>query len=113
MNKQKDFDELFESAMRQEPQYVLPVDFMKGVSEQIARKMALRVQLKMMAGYVIILGSLLVLMFGGNYIIEHYLPKYVSYVFSLNIAGGLALLVLFVIFMDRVVLSYLESRYQH
>lgn len=113
MKEKHNFDDLFESAMRQEPGYQLPDYFIKGVNERLARKLAFRVHLKMMGGYVIILASILGLMLAGNYIIAHYLPKYSDYTVSLNVAGGLAFLVLFILFMDRVVLSYLASRYQH
>jgi hypothetical protein len=113
MSKQHDFDEFFESAMRQEPGYELPRSFLQGVNDRIARKLAFQIQLKMLGRTAIVLALLTVAVFVGNYVVNAFFPKYAAFTISGYIAAGVAFLILFLLFMDRVVLGYLENRQQN
>ncbi len=110
MNDTGNFDKIFEEAMRQEPGFKLPDYFVKGVNEQIARKLAFKVQLKMMVQYAIILLVAVALVVLINIIVPVYFPEYLKYTVSSGLIAMLAFVVLFVMFMDKVVLGYLEMK---
>ncbi|WP_320054817.1 hypothetical protein [uncultured Acetobacteroides sp.] len=113
MSKQQNFDELFESAMRQDPGYRLPKSFLQGVNDRIARKLAFQIQLKVLGRTAIVLTLLTVAVFVGNYVINTFFPKYAEFTISGYVAAVVAFLILFLLFMDRVVLGYLENRQQN
>ena len=82
MSKQHNFDEFFESAMRQDPGYGLPKSFLQGVNDRIARKLAFRIQLKMLGRTAIVLALLTVAVFVGNYVVNAFFPKYAEFTIS-------------------------------
>ena len=113
MSKQHNFDEFFESAMRQDPGYGLPKSFLQGVNDRIARKLAFRIQLKMLGRTAIVLALLTVAVFVGNFVVNAFFPKYAEFTISGYVVAGVSFLILFLLFMDRVVLGYLENRQQN
>ena len=113
MSKQNNFDEFFESAMRQDPGYGLPKSFLQGVNDRIARKLAFRIQLKMLGRTAIVLALLTLAVFVGNYVVNAFFPKYAEFTISGYVVAGVSFLILFLLFMDRVVLGYLENRQQN
>lgn len=113
MSKQHNFDELFESAMRQDPGYGLPKSFIQGVNDRIARKLAFRIQVKMLGRTAIVLALITAFVFVGNFVVARFFPKYAEFTISGYVAAGVAFLILFLLFMDRVVLGYLENRQQN
>lgn len=113
MSRQQQFDELFDSAMRQDPGYVLPSSFMQGVNDRIARKLAFRIQVKTMIQSAIILALITGGTFAANYIIGRFFPKYAEFSINGYAVAGIAILVLFLLFMDKIVLGYLENRRQN
>lgn len=113
MSKQHNFDDFFESAMRQEPGYELPKSFIQGVNSRIARKLAFKIQVKMLGRTAIVLALLTAVAFAGNYVVNAYFPKYAEFTISGYVVAGVSFLILFLLFMDRVVLGYLENRQQN
>lgn len=111
MNTEERYDEIFESAMREDPGYKLPNSFVDGVSSRIARKLALKIQVRMLWRSALILVGLTLLVFVFNYFIASYYPKLEKFTINGYFMVVVTVVVLFILFMDRVVLSYLENRH--
>lgn len=111
--KQHNFDELFDSTMHQDPGYALPKSFVQGVNARIARNLAFKIQVKMLGRSAIVLALLTVVVFVASFVVNTYYPKYAEFTISGYVAAGVAFFILFLLFMDRVVLSYLENRQQN
>lgn len=110
MKDNSSFDEIFESTMREDPGFALPNDFAKGVNARIARQLAAKLQMKLMARYALFIAFFVGLVLLSNYTITNSYPEYESYVVSTYWVVLIAIITLFLFFMDKVVLSYLEAK---
>ena len=110
MKNNSSFHDQLESTLREDPGYALPAGFADGVTERIARKLAFRLHLRNIWRFALVLAAFTGLNFAADAVVARYFPQYAAFTLNGYLVAAFAFFVLFILFMDKVVLGYLELR---
>ncbi|MDP4205660.1 MAG: hypothetical protein Q8859_06665 [Bacteroidota bacterium] len=105
-----DFDSQFERLLKEEPLFSLPDDFAEKVSASMGRKLIFR---QLLLNYLRFAGGTTLVVIVSvliNFLISKYLPE--IFHLNINLFGILPVGfgILFVLFIDRVILRYYEFK---
>jgi len=111
-NSHIDIDKLLDDALKSDPGFDLSVDFADKLAERVSRRFAWQQYIKEFAIYLgVVVGILVVMMTVQIFVVGADWHRWLSFISkNLSLVIGTNILLVFILFADRVLLQYFMFR---